>query len=447
MCIRLLIPRSFCSFLGVSLLLASIGCGKRPKDSPGSQVERQTGPAISDMEDYLEKQQVSCESGEVCPNYIAKIVVVNGSNVKFCTGLLVESDIVATSSSCLTSLLRMNNQNCKRDVHFYFPGLFGHQSERVGCANVIQASHVQAEVPVTLWRDDVSFLKLEKTVRFRRHLGISREGMNNHKNYLVWSIDQVDESNAFIRRQNCEALHNSYVNPLVTKESSPGMVLADCDFKNGMTGGPILDYRGRVRGIISQQMSQSVRRYLESTGLLTKPLSEMVHATSFSCAPTHLDSEVSDERECTKELSYATLDRLREDMLSPEFLFNELRMKFEEKISNGNIHFNFGVTFVTNGESRIPQIFPKCFKNVNSWIGRLNTSRNAYSYEMKIPNTIFKRAMDRYGKIFPAEITEGESGYWIQFSPKLVKNSRNSTVFLWNDSINLTFQKITEVCQ
>jgi hypothetical protein len=447
MVIRFLLPKFIRSFVGFSLVVIVIGCGKKTETTQTTSLERQTGPVITDLEQYLEKQELTCETGEVCPNYIAKLAVVSGNRVKFCTGFLVGPETLATSSSCLTSLLRLNNQDCSKDVHIYFPSSFNRKSERVGCKKVLEASQIEVKEDVVLWRDDVSFLELDQTMRFRRQLSFLREGMSNHKNFIVWGVEQIDDFNAFIRRQSCEAVHNSWVNPLVTKDTSPGMLMSDCIFKNGYTGGPIMDSRGKVRGSISQPMSSKIRDYLQSTGLLLRPLKEMLHATNFSCAKTHLDSEVADERECTKDLNYSVLDKIRNDMLAPDLLFNEFKTKFEQKISDASKYFNFGVKLLVNGEMRKLQIFPKCFKNINNWIFELNTTRSAYSYEMKVPNTIFQRSMDPYGRIRSSEATDGEKGYFIQFSPKSLRAGNSSTVFMWNSEFNQTYPSVTDACK
>ena len=447
MVIRFFLPKFIRWLVGFSLVVIIIGCGKKAATTQTTSLERQTGPVITDLEQYLEKQELTCESGEVCPNYIAKLAVVNGNKVKFCTGFLVGPETLATSSSCLTNLLRLNNQDCSKDVHIYFPTSFNRKSERVGCKKVLEASQIETKEDVVLWRDDVSFLELDRPMRFRRQLSFSRDGMANHKSYISWGIEQIDDFNAFIRRQSCEAVHNSWVNPLVTRDTSPGMLLSDCYFKNGFTGGPVMDTRGKVRASISQPMSSKIREYLQSTGLLLKPLKEMVHATNFACAKTHIDSEVADERECTKDLNYSILDKLRNDMMAPDNLFNEFRVKFEQKVSESSRYFNFGAKLVIEGELRKLQIFPKCFKNVSNWLLELNTTRGAYSFEMKVPNTVFQRSMDPYGRIRSSEATDGEKGYFIQFSPKALKASKASTVFMWNGEFNQSYPAVSESCR
>lgn len=436
----------FSSLLGVSLLVIA-GCGKRAETKKiGQSSDHQTAPpVISDVEALLGKQEVVCEQGKFCPNYIAKVAIVHGSKVNFCTGFLANRNIVATATSCLTDLLRLNNQDCSRDVFFFFPNHFNRSSFRVGCKKVLQVSQIDSNNPI-LWRDDVTFLQLEEPVPFRRSLYFSREGLENNKFYTMWGIEQVDKHTAFIRRMECEAVHKSYVNPLAAKASSPNMMFAGCVLKAGNAGAPIVDSRGRVRGMVSRQMDLKLRDYINSTDLLSEPLKEMFHATNFACAPLLYDTDVMDERECTKELNYAALDNSRAEMLSLTDSFNNLRLKLEERLSGLNQYFNIGVNLRSSGDTQEVELFPKCFKDVSSWLSTLNLSRNAFSFNVDFPQISFQKVMDQYGRLSGKEVEQGEKRHFIQFSPKNLKRFRNSRVFLWNDEINLTFNNVTETC-
>jgi hypothetical protein len=442
---RLLSP-FFSSILGVSLLVIA-GCGKKTEAKKiGQSSDHQTAPPMtSDVEALLEKQELVCEQGSFCPNYIAKVAIVHGSKVNFCTGFLADRNIVATATSCLTDILRLNNQDCSRDVFFFFPNHYNRSSFRVGCKKVLQVSQLDSSNPI-LWRDDVSFLELDEPVRFRRSLYFSREGIENHKSYTMWGIEQVDKHTAFIRRTECEAIHKSYVNPLASKASSPNMMFAGCTLKRGNAGAPLVDSRGKVRAMASRQMDSKLRDYINSTDLLSEPLKEMFHATNFACAPLLFDTDVMDERECTKELNYAALDNSRTDMLSISDSFNNMRLMLEERLSGLNQYFNIGVNLKAQGDTQRVELFPKCFKDVSSWLSTLNLSRNAFSFSVDFPQISFQKVMDQYGRISGKEVEQGEKRHFIQFSPKSVNRYRNSRVFLWNEDINLTFNNITDTC-
>jgi hypothetical protein len=422
------------------LLITVISCGKKTGTKSSGISFDQSSPPITSA------QELVCEQGKSCPSYIAKVTVVNGSELRICTGFLVNSNIIATSTSCLTSILRLSNQDCSQDVFFYLPNNFNRSTFKVGCKRVLQVSQLNSSDP-SLWRDDVSFLELEEPIRFRRPLSFSRDGLEDSKTYTSWAIEQVDKHTAFIRKLECEAVHKSYVNPLASHISSPNMVFAGCDLKPGHNGAPIVDERGRVRGMISQPMNPKLRSYIESTGLLSEPLRPMFHATNFACAPLLYNTDVLNERECTKELNYQSIDSLRANMLTMDENFEALKISLEERLSQKNLYFNVGVKLSVEGDVETTQFYPKCFKNVSSWISNLNISRSVFSFVTYLPKVSFQKVMNGIGHLEAREVEEGEKKYYMQFSPRSLKNFGFSRVFLWNnDDINQTFDGISEAC-
>ena len=429
----------------LGLCVLTISCGKKPgSDKRGGEVV--TPPLEqSQVEQLLATQEVVCDSNQACPNYLSKIVVVNNNKLQYCTGFLVEEDVVATSTSCLPTFLRRNTQDCSRDVFFFFPRTANRPAERVDCSQVVQVSQLEGSDPV-LWRDDVSFLKLKKKLTYRRQASVSRDGVSSNKDYTAWLVDQVDASTAIIRRSTCTALHGTYINPLAVNDSSPNLVFADCGFKETNSGSPVLDSKGRVRAIISTGISTKLRDYLGSTGLLLKPLREMVHATNFACAPTLENSDVLDERECFKDMRYSKVDDLRAAMLSTTALFSEMRAKFEESLEAKSPYLRFGVKMIPKGDIQETEIYPKCFKPLSAWLATLSGTRNNYVFEISLPFKSFRRAMDANGRIQGVIQDMPVRKYFMQFSMKSLRSNKTSTVFMWNDSENRTYQNMNETC-
>lgn len=424
-----------------------MGCGKKPETKEGRSMEV-VRPPQTELEGFLEKQVVSCDGNQACPNFLAKVVVVQGKgNYKFCTGFLTEDNIIATSASCLPNLLRLNGQDCSKDVFFFFPKTVYRPAEKVGCSKVNLVSELNGEDPV-LWRDDVVFLETKGSVEFRRNAQIVRDGIQNAKQYVTWMIDQQDEYSAVIKRSTCEAVHKNYINPLSNNESSPNMTFADCKLTNGGKGAPIVDMRGKVRGMISKDMDPKLRTYLESTGLLFENLKPFIHGTNFACAPTPNDNEMLDERECNKDLNYVKLDGLRSEMLSTNLLFGNLRQEFEDSLQDASRYIEFGVKLKPMGDVQETEIYPKCFKPLAGWLSSLSGNRNAYVDEIKLPSRSFRRGMDPYGRI-NGKIEESPLKVnYVQFSLKNLRTSKRSSVLMWtNEDESLkTFPAITENC-
>lgn len=434
--------------LAILAFTVIIGCGKKTKESksvegPGEQLPQ----TASDRDAFLDKQQVACDQGQNCPNYISKMVVFDNQNIKYCTAFLVDRDKIATAASCLPAYLRQESVTCDKDVFFFFQGPANRPAIKIGCEKILQVSNLEGS-DAGLWRSDVAFIKLTEKINGRRFLDFNRDGLGNHKEFTFWGIDQIDDSTGFIRRQECESIHNSYLNPLATSEFSPNMLFSGCGLRDGNSGAPIIDTRGRVRGMVSRSINRKTVEYLQTTGLLTKPLNEMFHATNFSCAPTIFDTNIADEKECSKDLSAGAREDLRSQVLSFSNILKEMKNKLEAKISDGSQYFNFAVKFnnVQVDEYKT-EITPKCFKNISRWINTLNTSRNAYVFQASLPNVVVKRKMNSYGRIVGVDESLAATIYNFQFSPKLLSIAKTSLVFMWNDLVNLQFPNMTESCQ
>lgn len=428
--------------MGICLLL--IGCGKKAETQKGTP--DQVRPPQTQIEEYLAKQTVSCEGNQACPNYIAKIVVVQGSKYKFCTGFLTDDNIVATSSSCLPSLLRLNGQDCSKDVFFFFPKTPTRPAESVGCTKVQLISQLPGQDPV-LWRDDVAFLEINKELRYRRQAQIVRDGVGNNRQFSAWMIDQQDDISAIVKKATCESVHNNYVNPLVLNESSPNMLFADCLTTTGATGAPVIDNRGKVRAMITRKIDAGLRTYLENTGLLTNGLKEMFHATNFACAPTLNDNDMLDERECLKDLTYSKVDRIRSEMLSTNLLFGDLKKKFEESLNKVSKYVEFGVKLIPKGDVQDTEIYPKCFKPLNIWLESLNNTRNTYVDDVTLPVRSFRRVMDPYGRISGLTVKGDDKETFVQFSLKNLRNYQRSSILMWSGREPVqTFPGVTEEC-
>lgn len=431
--------------LGLSVFAS--GCGKEAKSSK-SKPDRVTPPIQNRLLELIKRQEVACDPNQACPNYLAKVVVIDDNKLKFCTGFLVKADVVATSTSCIPSFLRRNGQDCSKDIYFNFPRTSNRDPEQVGCKSVLQVSQLEGTDPV-LWRDDIAFLKINKQLTYRKQASIVREGLFNNKIYTAWFVDQVDDRTAFIRREYCDALHETYVNPLVKTESSPNMVLGSCVFKTGNSGAPIIDNRGKVRAMVSTGMSSKVRDYLASTGILLKPLKPMLHGTNFACAPTVFDSDMLDQEECLKDLNYKEVDGLRNFMLSSNEVFAEMKKKLEESLESKSPYYKFGVELLNKGDTYEAFITPKCFKPISGWLLSLSSYRNAFVTTVKLPGKSFKRGLDANGRSQGLIIDGPDTKLAIQMSLKSVRSSKKSHIITWNaetDGDRRDYANMTESC-
>lgn len=433
------------SFIGMSFL-AIICCGKKVEDSDKSSgTQRYATPVASDLEKILSDQQVSCEPGNVCPNYIGLVSVIDKGRIHSCTGYLVERDVVVTSASCLPSMLRLANQDCSKDVHIFFGGAgASDKTDRFACQRIISSSELKTSNP-TRWRDDVAFLKMSAPAPYRRTLKFSRKGFHHFENYLAWYVARMDEKTTFVKKAICRNIQSSYVNPFANHPSSPNILISDCDLPENSSGAPLLDARGEVRGMLSTKMSGVISDYLSKAGLLVAPLKTIFHGTSFACAPTIYDSQVLDEAECLKDMGQVSLDEAISKLLEPKKVFEEARQKIEAELNSKMPYMNVTTSLEGKNGDRYLTFSPRCFKPLGDWIDQVENT-NALVTEFSFPAVRVKKALDSYGRLFAHVIRNQSEKYYLQFSVRNLKRYSNSRVYFWGDDFKFTYPRLTANC-
>lgn len=431
-----------CTLLS-ALAVFALGCGKKAEEDV-SKEPRYVNPQLSELEQELEKQELFCGSDRICPGYIAKVAVASKGKLKFCTGFLTENNIIVTAASCLPEHVRMKDAPCKKDVAFFFAES-NQKPTRVACKKVLESSQPSGSDPF-LWRSDVAYLELE-TPQKRRTVNPTRTGMNNMDQFYVWTVDQIDEVQGVIRKaEDCQSVHKTYFNPLATNEFSPVMTMAGCDFNTGNSGSPILDYRGKVRGVLSRPIAQSDIDEVLSMRILERPLKSMVHVSNYSCAPIVPHEDVASETECEKVLDHNSYDIARRDMINESELFKAAIQKIEHNVNEKNRYLKMATDLIPSGDLYEVHVYPKCFKNVSKWIGEFNNNK-VFIFNIEIPTVKIKKAMNEYGRIFTLEVNGSGVPTSFQFKPSILRNTKQATVFMWsNDSDVETFPNLSENC-
>jgi hypothetical protein len=281
----------------------------------------------------------------------------------------------------------------------------------------------------------------------RRTVSPNRSGMDDMDKFYIWSIDQIDEYQGIIRKsENCQTVHNSYFNPLAVNQSSPVMLMAGCEFSEGNGGSPIFDYRGKVRGIVSQPVAKAQIDEVVSMRILEKPLKPLMHVSNYACAPIYPEQDVLNEDECNKKLDINSYDMGQGSLINEANLFKTSIQRVEHSLNEKNRYLKMSVELTaTPDEAYHLTVVPKCFKNVSNWIGEFNNSK-PFTFNLELPEMKIKKSMNQYGRIFAMETLRNSTPTNFQFKPSILRNTKEATVFVWDEGPTRTFQNLSENC-
>jgi hypothetical protein len=436
----------FIVLVGMTVLLH--GCGK--KSNEGKKVSRlPADPVTNEWDQRLEKQELICGT-RGCPSYLAKLAIIDNNKLRFCTGFLIKSNVVVTASSCLPEYLRngdrftesMDEQDCKKEISFFFYES-NSRPKRVSCKKVKKASALVGKEPF-LWNSDVAFLEIDETLP-RKILGLTRSGLPNFTEHTIWSVDQIDDYQGIIqKKEKCESVFSSYLNPFADNKISPVMTIAGCSYAEGNSGAPII-FDGKLRGIVSRPAGQKSIDEANALKISEKPLKNILYASNYACAPSLSGQDVADDTECFKEMSIHSYDLVRKEMLSETKLFKEILRKLELSYNELNPYFQLSVTLTENAEGSRVGMAPKCFKKSNEWLR--NFSNNSYSNShLDTADLTLKRSMDEYGRISAKEINKGHKTTSLQFRPKDLRNLNTADVYMWVENSPSTKFPLVPLC-
>ncbi len=423
----------------LALVLAAVSCGKEAEIKDKKPVREQEA-VESAMEAELQKQSVVCDNGLSCPGSIAKIVIVDKDKLKFCTGVLVNGVTVATSSSCLTEGLRTSGDatRCAKDVHIFFPRFGISAAQRVKCRGMVFASPLPGK-DATLWRNDIAYIDLNvdpDDMRGRRYARLSRDGIEDRKFLTLWKVDADNGDVGVIRRDECQALSKSYVNPLSDTQFSPVMTMVGCEFKNGNTGGMLLGAGQKWRGLLSQPLATDMVKFLNNSGRLIEPLAPIVHVSNAACLPSVIDSDVPTERDCFKDLNVTQMDRRRADILSTTAPFEAIREQIIETFNKTRAYFKWDVELVKDDGQGTYRVVasPRCMNPLEGWIGRVGRRESKYVYSMTLPDWNLSLGFDRGSRLVSRSDESEKQKIYVQFSPKQANDTTRTYIYVWRQN-------------
>lgn len=440
-------PKQLCHSLCLffTCLSVLIGCGKKQEESSNSPTVTPTPRTVllgAELIEFLDKQIVAC-GPDGCPDYINKIAVVDRGEVRFCTGFLTDTGTVATAASCLPDLVRFQGQNCDNEVFFFFPATSSKPAVRAGCRRVLQVSRIDGAQP-ELWRENIAFLELDQNI-YRRSLKVSREGIADKRRLDIWKVDQVDSKYiGIVRREECTAVHDTYINPLASHKFSPTMVLGNCSFLDGNSGAPLIDSTGKLRAIATSDIDKNLITILKNRGFLEgTTVSSMLYANNMACTPNIDDNEGYPDRECVKELSESAMARARGTMTDEKTMFSYYLKDTYDAIATNNKFVNFDVKLVENAKGKYNvHFYPKCFIDSEQWRNRPPKTK---SFTVSAPYYEIARGMDSYTRLKVNMSESKNTQFRIEFLPREVI-AGTSPVSIKSTAFSASFSNIPSSC-
>lgn len=428
--------------------------GDKKKDPPrNSENERRVSDSVRN---FALTQSVECEDEIFCNTAVAKVIVLDRGDIKYCTGVLVKEDILLTSSSCLAKSLRFPKVSCTNSIISVFPGDTFRKQETVFCDEVISASNIRDDLDPALRSSDYAFIKLKNKVT-RKPVTVSKLGIDRNASYTIWKADYETNRVGVIRSKVCIPFYDSYANPFSSRKTSPLVTMRDCGFEEGSLGAPIINLKGEVVGVVAGSLDKSVEGYASS--FLIEELADIMHVSNLHCSYLPWENISPDfDLECSKDTSVLSLDRKRSSILTNVEIHRRNFNNIQSELEVYEKYFIYDIIFrrMKNGfDFELDMGRPKCFQNIRDWIGEFTRWRGRVRTYAEISTTLpryeLKTKLNRILKPI-SEINDlGEKEFTVEFNPASSLFETNTYVTITRDVLGRTirseFENITDTCE
>lgn len=445
--------------LAIGLLI--VGCGKKidKKDSDLAGGGDRSGrdDQISDtLREFIQKQSHECADELHCNESVAKLVVVDRENVRYCTGTLVSPDVILTSASCFPKSLRVPGLNCKNNIFAIFPKTTFLNSQIVNCQNIV-SSDTNEDVDPALWHSDFAFIKLASRVG-RKSINISRKGLKEDLPYRSYKVDFENDYDAVQKLAYCFPVFNSYANPFSTGRFSPLVSVRKCESFIGNGGSPVIDFSGEIVGIYSGNLDKGVASYVMNANLMIEPMDPIHHIANTACVKLPKSYGVATVNpECKKDISTAKLDKYRNNILKSKLIHKKNMDEIKDELETPIKYFKWSVDFFVDSKGRTYEphfVKPKCFFDIKIWISEFSRRggrvRPWTTIKVDVPNFKLETKLDKKLKPISYISSNGVKTYTVSFNPRYAYYQNNTVVQIKSEFLGREheqhFDDITDSC-
>jgi len=192
------------------------------------------------------RYEVTCPDGEVCSESVALLVGLSAPREPTrCTAALIGPRTAVTAGHCV-AWERSNGGRCA-GLWLGFAQSEGRPAEWIGCEEIESASTPSA----SLLSADYAVLKLNRDAS-RPSIPIGEGDVPSGEVVRVLSVtaDRFYDDVHKVRSRRCIVDDNRRLASSGALDSSSIRVLSSCPIREGSSGAPVLDRRGRLRGLI-----------------------------------------------------------------------------------------------------------------------------------------------------------------------------------------------------
>ncbi len=415
----------------LSLFLAIfVSCGKDLENSENKvdhSENRESRARDVEISPDILRLELECEDPFSCSGNIGVVFLRDDlGNEKKCLGSLVAKNQFLTAASCLPRSMRIPNLDCTNDAFIVFPKTAFEPEVKVSCLKVLSSDENSYKEPA-LWKQDLAILELHESVeRFIPKLSFG--GVRENSRYLTWSVDQIDSSYHLLKKNECNFVFDTYLNPYSESGKSPMLVAKNCSYNENDIGAPIFDENGLL-GIYSASVDNRTRTFLLTSGVLAqRNLGDFFHISNFTCVGVSKISDIlltsSTADTCRINNSVRDLDYKRAKIFKNLAVHKENIKKYKKELSSIKKIFQFEFKIfgnsLNNSFSAFP-IKPICIYDSGSWIDEYRRGwrsiKNFAVESVEYPVWNFITKLDQNLRPVSAIIKGGLREFSIEFNP------------------------------
>lgn len=370
-----------------SLLLCS--CGKEATIAGGEITNIDPVVDTQLIEQYLSRQSYRCTEEDNCPESLGRVIIYDSTNdeINNCSGFLISSEYLVTSSGCLTQELLEKKVSCQGRIFTMFAEQSQVQAETVGCSELVFKTNVHSTDPEIV-KNALAIIRIDKKIS-RRFLIPSDQKLKHGDLFEMWAVKFTKPNEAIGFKQNCTHIKGSYAHPLsALSQKNPNILLSGCHVEDSMRGGIWGDQVGRVFGMLHSELPAYVVNYLRYKELLeTGNVNALSFATNLGCFQQLLSRPTSaDSIECPVDWSLAKLEDARKAHRTGQEIhsesFNQIRQDFQMN-EETNFFVRWKVEFSPRSNNSYNTSFKEeCFNNMDTWLPDM-TFRSKYKTDVK----------------------------------------------------------------